>query len=221
MELKTNYRPMNIEFDVAHDGSEMPETFGEFLTDKDMLQFVNENFVAVPYSITVARHMDNYEKNQLRKEYNNILEDIMPAHEKRLANAHIQLEEAKKAFKDATELVNSEFTKSKELAREVKRGLVEMNLDEQFTYRMAFRGRYYIYTYIDKEFKLCKIKDIPESEKTEIWNSMTKNEEFVNLYFSRNAKENGTIENPFIEIDGETNAQGLPSEENDETIINP
>lgn len=188
METTNNYRPMHIEFDVAHDGSEMPETFGEFTTDKDMLQFVNDNLVAVPYPITVARHMDNYEKNQLRKEYNNILENIMPTLEKRLSNANIEYEEAKKKLKDAQELVNSEFTKSKELAREVKRGLVEMNLDEQFTYRVAFRGRYYIYTYIDKEFKLCKIKDIPESEKTEIWNSMTKNEEFVNLYFSKQAQ---------------------------------
>lgn len=208
MELKNNYRPMNIEFDVAHDGSEMPETFGEFSTDKDMLQFVSDNLVGVPYAITVARHMDNYEKTQIRKEYNNILENIMPTLEKRLSNAHIELEDAKKKYKDAQELVNSEFTKSKELARDVKRGLVEMNLDEQFTYRIAFRGRYYIYTYIDKEFKLCKIKDMPESEKTEIWNSMTKNEEFVNLYFSKQVQPEAEITEPL-------------AEENDETIINP
>jgi len=184
MELNINYRPANVEFDVAHDGSLMPENFGEYKDEAEVITFINENLIAIPYGITVARHMDSFEKSEMRKEYNDILENILPSHERRLSNASNELEEAKKKHKEALELVNSAFTTTKEIAREVKRGLKEMNLDEQFTYRVAFKGRYYIYTYIDKQLKLCKIKDIPESEKTEIWNQMAKNEQFVETYFA-------------------------------------
>ena len=66
-----------------------------------------------------------------------------------------------------------------QLAAEVKRGLVDIRLDELFTYRVTYKGRYYYYTYMDKQLKLCLIRDIPEFEKSELWNSMAQNEEFI------------------------------------------
>lgn len=184
MKSLENYRPAVIEFDVAGDGSLMPETFGMFENETELIEFLNKNLVTVPHGITVSRHMDLFEKTELRKEYNDVLENLLPIHEKELSTATQEFEHAKKNQKEATEVVNADLIKTKALATEVKRGLKEMNLDEQFTYRIAFKGRYYIYTYIDKSFKLCKIKDIPESEKTEIWNNMAKNEEFIETNFN-------------------------------------
>lgn len=182
--VEQNYRPKNIEFNVAPDGSLMPPTFGNFESEKELFDFINFNLIAVPFGITVNRHMDNFEKTELRKEYNDILENILPVYEKRLSEAIFKLEEAKKNLKNAQELVNSSITKTREIAMDVKRGMKEMNLDEQFTFRVAYKSRYYIYTYIDKELKLCAIRDIPESEKTEVWNSMSKNEQFIDDNFS-------------------------------------
>jgi hypothetical protein len=63
------YRPAIIEFDVAHDGTNVPETFGEFETAEDASKFLGQNFTCVNQSLTVARHMDIKEKTDLRKEY--------------------------------------------------------------------------------------------------------------------------------------------------------
>lgn len=58
-----NYRPANIEFDVAPDGSNVPMTFGEFATAEEAAKFLGNNLTAINQAITVARHMDMKEKN--------------------------------------------------------------------------------------------------------------------------------------------------------------
>jgi hypothetical protein len=174
-----NYRPAAIEFDVAHDGSLAPETLGTFPTAEDAAKYIGKNLVVVNQALTVSRHMDNKEKNDLRREYSDILENILPVHAKDLSRAENQLAEAKKMQKAAEELYNGTVTSAKQLAAEVKRGLVDIRLDELFTYRVTYKGRYYYYTYMDKQLKLCQIRDIPEFEKSELWNSMAQNEEFI------------------------------------------
>lgn len=174
-----NYRPAVIEFDVAHDGSLAPETLGTFQTAEEAAKYIGKNLVVVNQALTVSRHMDNKEKNDLRREYSDILENILPVHAKDLSRAENQLAEAKKMQKAAEELYNGTVTSAKQLAAEVKRGLVDIRLDELFTYRVTYKGRYYYYTYMDKQLKLCLIRDIPEFEKSELWNSMAQNEEFI------------------------------------------
>lgn len=173
------YRPAIIEFDVALDGSNVPETLGEFPTAEDAAKYIGANLIVINQALTVSRHMDNKEKNDLRREYSDILENILPVHAKDLSRAENQLAEAKKMQKAAEELYNGTVTQAKQMAAEVKRGLVEMRLDELYTYRVTYKGRYYHFTYIDKQLKLCMIRDIPEFEKTELWNSMAQNEVFI------------------------------------------
>jgi hypothetical protein len=177
--IDENYRPAVIEFDVAHDGSNVPETLGEFPTAEDAAKFIGKNLIVVNQALTVSRHMDNKEKNDLRREYADILENILPVHAKDLSRAENELAEAKKRQKAAEELYNGTVTQAKQMAAEVKRGLVEVRLDELFTYRVTYKGRYYFFTYMDKQLKLAAIRDIPEFEKTELWNSMASNEAFI------------------------------------------
>jgi hypothetical protein len=96
--------------------------------------------------------------------------------------------EAKLKRDDAAEMVSATISEAKSLAKEVKRGLVDMKLDDLFTSRVPYRGRYYYFTYMDKQLKLCAIKDIPEHEKTEIWNVMAANEEFIDNNFGANVE---------------------------------
>ena len=177
------YRPAVIEFNVAHDGSNVPETLGEFNNAEEAMTFLGKNLISINSGITVARHMDSREKIELRKECADIMENHVPVYEKELSEAENALNDAKKKLKTAEEAYDFTITRAKSLANEVKRGLKDMELDELYTSRVAYKGRYYFFTYIDKQLKLCFIRDIPEHEKAEIWNQMAGNEAFIDSAF--------------------------------------
>jgi hypothetical protein len=186
------YRPATIEFDVAHDGSNIPETFGEFDSAEDAAKFLGKNFTAINHAITVARYMDQREKTDIRKEYNEILENKLPIFEKELSAVTQEFNEAKKKVNNSTEMVNATISEAKALAAEVKRGLVDIQLDDLFTSYIPYRGRYYFFTYIDKQLKLCAIRDIPDSEKNDIWNSMAANDEMIDTNSANGKAESQT-----------------------------
>lgn len=187
-----DYRPANIEFDVALDGTNVPLTFGEYETADEAAKFIGSNFTAINQAITVGRHMDAKEKHELRHEYNDLLENILPSRESELSKAMTEYAAAKKKMTELQEMVNATVTEVKSLAYEVKRGLIDMRLDDLYTVRIPYKGRYYFYTYIDKQLKLCAIRDIPDNEKNELWNVMAANEEFIDNHFT---KETAEIEN--------------------------
>lgn len=186
---KLEYRPRHIEFDVASDGSNMPESFGRFEDEKEVAEFFGNGLITLNHAITVSRHMDMHEKVEIRKEYNNVLEDVLPLNEKSLSEAAHELEKAKKTLKNAQEMVNAALTKVKTLAVEVKHGVKDIKLEDIYTHRIAYRGRYYFYTWIDKELRLCNARDIPESEKEEIWNQLAPNEIFIDEKFGNESPE--------------------------------
>lgn len=186
-----NYRPANIEFDVAQDGTIMPLVLGEFESLDEAMKTINGNLTALNHSLTVNRHMDHVEKKLMRDEYNDCLENDLPKAERALKEAEQELATAKQTVAIAREVANAHMTKIKGIAYEVKRGLKDMQLDDISTVRVPFESRFYFYTYIDKVVKLCAIRDIPENEKTEIWSVSKKNEEFINMNFG-----DGTTEAP-------------------------
>lgn len=176
------YRPATIDFDIVND-SIVPESLGKFDTDKEVIQFIQKNLIAVPQRMTVNRFMDSKEKRELREEYQEILEVKLPLVEKELSKASQEYEEAKKKKNNANELVSASVQEAKALANEVKRGVKEINLDDKNTWRVPFEGKYYFYTYIDKQLKLCKVKDIPDYEKSDMYNAQSNNDEFFNNNF--------------------------------------
>lgn len=182
------YRPIRIEFNVAHDGSNMPESFGQFKSADEALKFIGASLISVNQGVTVARHMDVFEKTELRKNYSDMMENIIPLYEQQLSDAEYKLTEAKNNLKHAQEAYDTYISEVKTKAQQVKRGLVDFQLDELFTFRVAYKGRYYYYTYIDQEIKLCLIRDIPEYEKSEIWNQMAGNEEFIDKKLKKTKK---------------------------------
>lgn len=183
------YRPVTIEFNVAKENN-VPETLGQFDDAEQAMKFMGSNFTSINSPITVNRFMDTKEKMELRSEYTDILENLLPVYEKELSAAENALSDAKKKLKGAEDMYNATISHAKQLAYEAKRGLKEMNLDEKYTSRVAYKGRYYYFTYIDQSLKLCLIRDIPQQEKTEIWNQMAGNEEYIDKNFGEPETEN-------------------------------
>jgi hypothetical protein len=178
METNEFYRPVNIEFNVTHDGSKMPVTLGEFATAEEAQKHMS-NLTCTNQRLPVARLLDNTEKAKMRGQYTALLEDQLPIYEAELSDAENKLAAAKKVQKQAEDALNANTQHAHNLSAAVKRGLKDMELDEKYTYRVAYKGRYYFYTWMDKQLKLCAIRDIPELEKGEIWNQMAGNEEWV------------------------------------------
>lgn len=178
MELKESYRPANIEFNT--DGGSVPMNLGIIFPDQTAANlFIAKNFIAMNTKVRAQRFMDNFEKNEIRKEYQDLLEQKIPLLERELMKAKSAFDEAKKHYADATEYVSASTNEAKALAVEVRRGVTEMELDDMTTWRVPIGDRYYYFTYIDQQIKLCKVQDIPFHERQEIFNAMTKNEEFI------------------------------------------
>jgi hypothetical protein len=182
--MNEDYRPAVIEFNVATDGTNVPVSLGEFETPEDAAKFVGANFTSLNRGVTVSRHMDAYEKKSTREDCADIMENLVPVYEKELSAAETALTNAKTALKSAEEAYNFTIGRAKTLASEAKRGLRDYICEEVYTSRIAYKGRYYFFTYVDKQLKLCLIREIPESEKTEIWNQMAGNEEFIDKEFA-------------------------------------
>ena len=175
--INENYRPSNVEFDVAN-SSIVPDQLGRYETADEACSFMHKHLLAINQKITVCRFMDNYEKTNIRKEYNDLFENKIPMLEKELQKAKSVLDAAKKDFADAIERVSATTNEGKALAMDVKRGIKDICLDDQFTWRVPFNGTYYFFTYMDNVIKLCKTQIIPESEKMDIFSASVKNEDF-------------------------------------------
>jgi len=180
--LTIDYRPQNIDFDI--DGGTLPITFGIVFEDAtEAVKFMGKNIIGIGQKVRASRLMDIVEKSEIRKEYQELLETKIPILEKELAKAKAELDAAKKFFSDAVEYVSATTNEAKALALEVKRGVKEIELDENFTWRVAVGDRYYYYTFIDSQIKLCKIQDIPFHEKQDLYNATANNETFFNTFY--------------------------------------
>jgi hypothetical protein len=179
-----DYRPANIEFNCSPDGTNVPSILGQFENAEEASKFIGSNFTALNRGVTVSRHMDAFEKKTCRDDYQDVLENLVPVYEKELSAAEMALLNAKEGLKNAQEAYDFTIGRAKTLAAEAKRGLKDVILDEKYTWRIPYGGRFYFFTYIDGSLKLCLIREIVESEKGEIWTQMAANEEFIDREFA-------------------------------------
>lgn len=182
MNTNETYRPANIEFDV--DGNNMPENLGfEFQNAADAAAFIGKHVSGINSKARACRYMDSYEKKLIREDYQQLLEQKIPLLERDVMKAKVAFDEAKKAFADANEALSATTNEAMALAKEVKRGIVEMELDDLYTWKVPVGDKYYYYTFIDNQIKLCKVVDIPYLEKSEIFNVMQNNSAFFSEYY--------------------------------------
>ena len=199
---KLDYRPAVINFDFAFDNSAIPENIGKFETLKEAADTIAATFTAVNQAVTLNRYLDPKEKAELRAEYQEILEDQLPILERKYVQAQNELASAKENAKARLEALDVSISEAKDLAVQVKKGVTEIKLGDTSTWRVPYRGKYYFYTYIDKQLRLCAIKDIPDAEKSDLFNveGAAKNDEVVETNFGKSGvkvtleTENGPVD---------------------------
>lgn len=179
MNNKEDYRPARIEFNVVEDGSGILPNFGSFPTIEAAGKFMAGNLTCINKQMRVARWMDDLEKNTLRRDYSELLEDLLPVLGKEISQAENTLTDAKRKLKSAEESYNSAVDRAKNMAAEAKRGLRAIDLEAKDTFQVPYKGKYYYFTWIGKEVKLCHVADIPDYEKGDLFNQMAGNEQFI------------------------------------------
>lgn len=166
-----DYRPDQINFVLT---DETKEKFAEVLTlfegaddVEKVIEKVNEYFNAeFPTNVVARRYMDEFEKMNIREEYNQIVENEQPDAERELDAA---IAEAKRIKKDAEDALLAVNKRIKELAARVKEGQEDIKLSNKNTFRIALNGHYLTFTWIDGEVKLARAEKIPNWDKDKIW----------------------------------------------------
>ncbi|AWG26024.1 hypothetical protein [Flavobacterium kingsejongi] len=181
MKIVENYRPKRIDFTVELETNcAVPVDLGAFKKPEDAQKFINDNFVAVPKKIETNRFMDDYEKEIVRSRYVNELENELPVYKQKLKAALLELEKVKEIEKKASETVKACMNKIEMLSKEVKQGIAEINLDQAFTWEIAYSGNYYYFTYMDCRLQLAKVAQVPDHQLSDIFNATEKNKIFFN-----------------------------------------
>jgi len=175
-----NYRPNEIEFTAS--SNDVPSSLGEFESVDEAQKFMSDNFVALSTKFTAIRKIDDHEIDELRGEYIEELEAELPRHQENLYKIEIELADIKDKEKIAKETVNASLNKIQALSKEVREGVTEMNLDQAYTYEVAYNGKRYYYTIMDGNIQLAGVRTVGEHELEDLLSSSERNaDSFIQL----------------------------------------
>lgn len=196
--MKNDYLPADVKFDIPEQYGFPPVIFEEFDNIEDIRQAIATKLIAIQEKDTVAiRHMDDYEKESIRDEYQVLLESKKPRLSSELEAI---IAESKSKIKEAKAKLTAVLTEIDDLVSQVRIGTKKMNLKFGETFRIPVGEHYLYYTWVNDKFKLAAIRSIPHWEKNDVFNSSTKNTEvFKELY----GVETSNLQIPSEEISNE------------------
>lgn len=213
-----DYRPDQINFVLT---DETKEKFAEVLTlfegaddVEKVIEKVNEYFNAeFPTNVVARRYMDEFEKMNIREEYNQIVENEQPDAERELDAA---IAEAKRIKKDAEDALLAVNKRIKELAARVKEGQEDIKLSNKNTFRIALAGHYLTFTWIDDEVKLATSEKIPNWDKDKIWAQEDRNRKGMEELFGIKFPEVERPKGDDKPVDDDGDGDGDPDDIGDE-----
>ena len=118
------------------------------------------------------RKLDDFEKQNIREEYCQLEENVVP---ERLENLQQTLEKIKIMKKQAEDMYQSALMEIAKYAAEVKRGKREMRLKSTETFVIALGGYYLVYTWNENTKKMVLAKGYEIPDRGEIWASEERN----------------------------------------------
>ena len=171
LEALKNYRPDEIDFVLS---DEVKERFADVLTlfdgaddVEDVIKKVNEYFNAeFPNKEVASRYIDEFEKQNIREEYCQVVEEELPDAEKELLDA---IDQAKRIKKEAEDSLLTVRNRIKELAARVTDGKEDFKLSAKNTFKIAIAGHYLYYSWVDGKVKLVKAEKVPDWDKDKLW----------------------------------------------------
>lgn len=176
MKKVPNYTPDVINFTIKSDV--VPKSLGKFKDEEEARVFMSKNLLAIQTPCIASREMDETEIGNLRQEYSEELEEVLPKLRLDLFKKEQELELAKKNKKDAEEMVSSSLNSIQQLADAVKEGKTFIELEAPNTWQVILDGKKYFFTYLNGEIKLAHIQDVPSYELNDLISSSGKNTTF-------------------------------------------
>ena len=184
-----DYTPNNIEFCVEEAIKEKFPAELDFCALEgancekvsDVMKLIAKDFCATfPENEVVMRNMDDFEKQNIREEYCELEENVVP---ERLAHLNETLEKIKTMKKQAEDMYQSALMEIAKYAAEVKRGTKEMRLKSTETFCIALSGYYVIYTWDANKQKMVLAKAFEIPDKSEMWANDEKNRAAMMSFF--------------------------------------
>lgn len=179
--MKEDYLPSDVKFDIPEQYGFPPVIFEEFDNIEDIRQAIASKLIAIQEKDTVAiRLLDEFEKESIRDEYQVLLESKKPRLSGELETI---IAECKSRIKEAKAKLTACLTEIDDLVSQVRIGTKKMNLKFGETFRIPVGEHYLYYTWVNDKFKLASVRQIPQWERNDVFNSSTKNTEvFKELY---------------------------------------
>ena len=178
-----NYSPKQIEYCIE---DAIREKFPEVLdfgtikgakckTAADIMKLVGKEFTATfPDNEFVVRKLDDFEKQNIREEYCEMEENVVP---ERLEHLQQTLEKIKTMKKQAEDAYQSALMEIAKYAAEVKKGTKEVRLKSTETFCIALAGYYVIYTWDAEKKQMVLAKAFQIHDRSELWANEEKNRE--------------------------------------------
>ena len=132
-------------------------------SDEEIIEAIKQNFefAKTESNLHVQRFLTDEEIEVARVDNLNIVENELPDQEEAFALVEM---EAKQMIREGRALLNSYRDQSRQLAKYVRNGKEEVNIDSKDVYRIALNGYFVHLLIIEGTAKPVKISKIPESE---------------------------------------------------------
>lgn len=208
-----NYVPKQVEYCIE---DAIKEKFPEELdfgaikgakckTVSDIMKVVGKQFTATfPDNEYVVRKLDDFEKMNIREEYCEMEENVVP---ERLEHLQQTLEKIKLMKKQAEDAYQSALMEIAKYAAEVKKGTKEVRLNSTETFCIALAGYYVVYTWDASKQKMVLAKAFQIPDRSELWANEEKNREAMLALFGLEFPE---VEQPDDDDDEEAADDDLP-----------
>lgn len=142
---------------------------------EEVIKQVTEHFNALfPENETALRNLDSFEIQEIREEYCELTENILPIRSLELEEA---IETAKRIKKEAEDALQAISETIRSLAKQVKDGTKEYKLSSRNTFRIALNGYFLYYSWVNDKCQLVKAVTIPAWDKRSLWAQEDKNRE--------------------------------------------
>lgn len=167
-----NYEPESPAFILPDDCPFPAVIFEGAVNMDDIKKFLGVKFVSETVTNgTAERELDDYEKQVIRKEYCDLVENEVPKRELELVDAKSAAKETVKGAKDRLIAIQQQV---KDLAYQVKRGIREVELPKN-TVRLPLNGHYLYYAWVNGQCRLVRVDKIPEWESQQLFSNYATN----------------------------------------------